>query len=107
VQADKYLNRGWRGVYNSKAGWTHAYDSLKAVYEDCKRLGVTFIVGKSGTALSILVADNGTAYGILAEDETRHVADKVILACGAWLDSIIDSRGQSLAKRWAFCATFK
>ena len=57
--------------------------------------------GPSGTAESILTS-KGQCIGILAEDGTKHQADKVILACGAWLDSIIDTYSQSLAKWWAF-----
>lgn len=57
-----------------------------------------FQSGLRGTAKSVLYAPNGKAEGVLAEDGTTHRAERVILACGAWLDSIVDTQGQSLAK---------
>lgn len=91
---------GWRGVFNPKAGWTHSHDALKAVYEDCLRLGVTFVFGAPGAAKSLIQTQSGMVSGIISEDGTHYYADKVILACGAWLDSIIDTKGQILAKCW-------
>lgn len=91
---------GWKGVYNEKAGWTHAYNSLKAVYEECERLGIRFVFGEAGTAISLVTDNRGGVLGVKTEDGSIHNAQKVILACGAWLDSIIDTKGQALAKRW-------
>lgn len=92
------MHRGWKGVYDPKAGWTHAFNSLQAVYKECVRLGVRFEFGPSGTAKSVLYGRGGKAIGILAEDGTEQKAERVVLACGAWMDSIIDTKGQSLAK---------
>ena len=96
------LPRGWKGIYDAKSGWTHAYNSLKALHKECVRLGVKFESGPRGTAKSVLYAPNGKAEGVLAEDGTTHRAERIVLACGAWLDSIIDTHGQSLAKWCAF-----
>ena len=69
------------------------------MYEDCKRLGVRFIFGnRGGAAKAVIMSDSGSAVGILSEDGTRHNAGTLILACGAWLDSIFDTEGQILAK---------
>lgn len=90
--------RGWRGVYDPKAGWTHAYNSLHAVYKDCVKLGVQFEFGSRGTAKAVLYGSDGKALGIQTEAGTEQRAERVVLACGAWMDSIIDTKGQSLAK---------
>lgn len=91
--------RGWKGVYNPKAGWTHAYNSLLALKNECARLGVHFIWGPSGTAKNVMTSSTGKAIGIMTENGTQHKADRIILACGAWMDSIVDMKGQCLAKR--------
>lgn len=88
-----------------QAGWTHSHDALKAVYEDCLRLGVTFVFGAPGAAKSLIQTQSGMVSGIISEDGTHYYADKVILACGAWLDSIIDTKGQILAK-W-YCTIYQ
>jgi sarcosine oxidase/L-pipecolate oxidase len=90
--------RGWKGVYDPQAGWTHAYKSLLALYNECVRLGVAFECGSSGTAKTVIYDPHKRAVGILAEDGTEHRADRVILACGGWMDSVIDTKGQCLAK---------
>lgn len=61
-------------------------------------MGVTFVTGPSGTAREVLYGPNGKAIGITAVDGTQHRAEKVVLACGAWMDSIIDTKAQCLAK---------
>jgi len=92
--------KGWRGVYNAKAGWTHALNAMKAVYADCLRLGIRFVTGPSGTMGNLIQGEDGEVLGVEAEDGTRHLADRVILACGGWMDSVIDTKGQCLAKAW-------
>lgn len=96
-------------MYNAKAGWTHAYNALDSVYKDCKQLGVNFRFGASGTVKAAVINEDGSARGVELEDGSVLAADRVILACGAWLDSIIDTHGQCLAK-WCVdaleCTTF-
>jgi glycine/D-amino acid oxidase-like deaminating enzyme len=73
---------------------------MKAVYADCLRLGIRFVTGPSGTMGNLIQGEDGEVLGVEAEDGTRHLADRVILACGGWMDSVIDTKGQCLAKAY-------
>lgn len=85
-------------MYDPKAGWTHAFNSLLAVYKECLRLGVKFEFGPCGTARSVLYGPGGKVVGVATEAGIDQKAERVVLACGAWMDSIVDTKGQSLAK---------
>ncbi|GJN94164.1 hypothetical protein Rhopal_007238-T1 [Rhodotorula paludigena] len=90
--------RGWRGVYNPKAGWTHARNSLQALTDECKRLGVKFVSGGAGAVKSFKLSADGKKTIVQTEDGTSYQPDHVVLAAGAWIDSILDMKGQLLAK---------
>lgn len=40
----------------------------------------------------------GSVVGVGAEDGTSHLASQTILAAGGWIDSLLDTKGQLLAK---------
>ncbi|GAA5937135.1 hypothetical protein JCM10213_007145 [Rhodosporidiobolus nylandii] len=90
--------KGWRGVYNPKGGWTHALDSLQALTDDCKKRGVKFVSGASGAVARFKPSADGKNTTVFAEDGTEYRPDRVVLAAGAWIDSLIDTKGQLLAK---------
>lgn len=92
------VRRGWKGVYIPTAGWTHAYNALQALTDDCHRLGVKFISGAAGTMKSVIYDDDGIVLGVKAVDGTVHLAEKTILAAGAWVGSVIDMKAQVIAK---------
>jgi glycine/D-amino acid oxidase-like deaminating enzyme len=65
---------------------------------------------------SLLLDEGGQAIGIIAEDGTRWIADRVVLCTGAWSDALVDMEGQLEAKCWTLahiqltpeeCAEFK
>lgn len=90
----------WRGFFHRRAGWAHAKDALKIMGDEAARLGVRFATGKSATMKSLLLDDKQQAIGIIAEDDTRWIADRVVLCTGAWSDSLLDTKGQLEAKCW-------
>jgi glycine/D-amino acid oxidase-like deaminating enzyme len=54
---------------------------------------------RSGTFKApILSADGKTCLGVLTEDGTRYMADRVVLATGAWSPSLVDLQGQCVSK---------
>ncbi|GAA6048760.1 hypothetical protein JCM3770_003947 [Rhodotorula araucariae] len=94
--------KGWRGVYNPKAGWTHARDSLQALTDDCKARGVKFISGGKGAVKTLTKSSDGKHTVVETEDGSVYNAEHVILAAGAWIDSLLDTKGQLLAKCWCY-----
>lgn len=46
----------------------------------------------------IFAADGKTCIGVLAADGTRHEADRVVLATGAWSPALIDLKDQCISK---------
>ncbi|GAA5897747.1 hypothetical protein JCM5296_000870 [Sporobolomyces johnsonii] len=93
---------GWRGVYNPKAGWTHARNALQALTSDCKARGVKFISGPDGTVKSLKPSHSGQTTIIEAESGELYEPSLIILAAGAWIDELIDTNGQLLAKCWCY-----
>lgn len=90
----------WRGFFHKRAGWAHAKDALKIMGDEAARLGVKFATGKSATMKSLLLDEHQQAVGIIAEDGTRWIADRIVLCTGAWSDSLLDTKGQLEAKCW-------
>lgn len=89
---------GWKGVFNPEGGWVHARNAMKAVGDECVKMGVTFVVG---TAIKLIYhANELKVIGVECADGTQWFADKIVLACGAWVDTLIDMQGQLVARTW-------
>jgi sarcosine oxidase/L-pipecolate oxidase len=89
---------GWKGVFNPEGGWVHARNAMKAVGDECVKMGVTFV---SGTAVKLIHhASEPKVIGVECANGTKWFADKIVLACGAWVDPLIDIQGQLVAKTW-------
>ena len=79
----------------------NAIKSLTALTNECHRLGVKFISGPAGTVLAPIFTD-GTKIKV-AGVQTQNgalLAETVVLACGAWLPTMLDTDGQVVAKAW-------
>ncbi|KAM0756555.1 putative fructosyl amino acid oxidase, partial [Meredithblackwellia eburnea MCA 4105] len=92
----------WRGVFNARAGWTHAAKSLLALTTECRKLGVKFIGGVAGTMERVYMGEGDAVSGVEMIDGSILKATTVILATGGWTDSILDTKGQLHAKGWCF-----
>ncbi|GAA5997594.1 NAD(P)/FAD-dependent oxidoreductase [Rhodotorula paludigena] len=68
---------GWRGVYNPKAGWTHARNSLQALTDECKRLGVKFVSGGAGAVKSFKLWCY--AHITLSDEEAKQYRDMPVI----------------------------
>ncbi len=79
----------------------NAIKSLTALTNECHRLGVKFISGPAGTVTAPLFTDSSKTKvaGVKTQDGTLF-AKTVILACGAWLPTMLDTEGQIVAKAW-------
>ena len=91
---------GWKGFFHKRAGWADADRALFAFGNEAVRLGVKFVFGPKGTMRSLLLDSSGQAVGVLAEDGTEWIADRIVLCTGAWTDSLIDTEGQLEARCW-------
>lgn len=89
---------GWKTVWNSSAGWANAGGALQRLAEAARQNGVRYITGDAGFVKQLLFDEHGRCVGAKAADGTAHFADLVILAAGANAASIMDLKGQLVAK---------
>ncbi|KDQ51628.1 hypothetical protein JAAARDRAFT_163427 [Jaapia argillacea MUCL 33604] len=95
---------GWSGIFNGNAGWVEAKRSMEVLVEECSRLGVRFISGPAGTMKSLLRGEHDNeVLGVVAQDGTEHLADLVILATGAWSESLLNFEGQLFSGAYNLC----
>lgn len=89
----------WQGYFNSLAGWTHATDSMHAVYAACCALGVKF---RLGDGVEKLAWDGDRCVGAYTTTGKLHAADTVVVALGASVARILpDLAPQITAKAFA------
>lgn len=66
---------------------------------ECRRLGVKYSTGTSGTFSSLLLSPDGRrCTGVKTADGTEWKADVVVMAAGAWSPVLIDLQGQCESK---------
>ncbi|KAJ3842960.1 FAD dependent oxidoreductase [Lentinula raphanica] len=95
--------RGWQGIFFERGGWLSAAKAIDSVGKELVRHGVRFSFGDSGTFQSLILSDDGkTCLGAVTKDGTRYLADRVILASGAWTPSLVDLEDQCCAKAWVY-----
>lgn len=92
------MDRWAKTVWNSSAGWANAGAALRRTADAAQEKGVRYVTGDAGFVKQLLFDDSRRAVGAEAADGTQHFADLVILAAGANAASIIDLRGQLVAK---------
>ncbi|KAI1379312.1 FAD dependent oxidoreductase [Hypoxylon crocopeplum] len=94
---------GWSGYFNKMAGYAHSADALKAVYEACVKLGVNFALGKDNGDVTRLLYTPGSSRKVCIGAQTRgnkiYRADKVILALGAGVSSLVPQIGSQVTGR--------
>lgn len=89
---------GWKTFWNSSAGWANAGKALQRMAEAAQENGVCYVTGDSGFVKQLLFDDNGRCIGAKAANGTSHFADLIILAAGANAATIMDMKGQLVAK---------
>lgn len=96
---------GWEGYINKHAGYARASKALTKVYNACKDLGVSFVLGEEGYAVELLVKEIGgkkQCIGIKSKSGTIHLADKTVLCLGAYIAKLLPAiAAQVTAKSWA------
>ncbi|VUC25014.1 unnamed protein product [Clonostachys rosea] len=94
---------GWTGYFNKLAGYGHSANALRAVYEDCVKLGVKFETGpQRGEVESLIYSSSrgGTScIGAKTKGGHIHLADTTILALGADVCNLVPRLGKQVAGR--------
>lgn len=91
-----------KAVFNPEGGWVFAREAMTRVGDAARALGVRFVSGPSGTASRLLYNDDGDGriVGVECVDGTVYRAGRLVLAAGAWSDTLVDMEGQLVAKCW-------
>lgn len=94
---------GWAGYFNGLAGYSHSANALKAVYDECVRLGVKFHLGMcKGKVESLLYNEVGgvlSCRGARTVDGRVHIADRTIVALGAEVSSVLPRLAKQVEAR--------
>lgn len=85
---------GFKAIYNSNAGWVEPVQTMELLHRECVKLGVVFVHGDAGTAVSMETDPSGEVIGVKTADETTWHADKIVLAVGAYSDTLLDFKSQ-------------
>ncbi|ORZ24687.1 FAD dependent oxidoreductase [Absidia repens] len=89
------VNNGFNiGYLNKAGGWCNSAEAVKHMYKKCVEQGVHFVAGgDQGTIASLYCPTSaGNVEGIVTGDGKVHVADKVVLALGAWTAGVVDMK---------------
>jgi sarcosine oxidase/L-pipecolate oxidase len=89
---------GWSTVWNPSAGWTNARGALTQLAQAAQENGVRYIDGAQGHVVQLLYSEKGRCTGVQAADGSAYFADTVILAAGAAAATLLDLKGQLVAK---------
>lgn len=91
---------GWQGWSKKNGcGWVQARKALEATVAEATRLGVTFIGGPRGQALTLIYED-GDVKGAVVFEGPAFRADRVILCAGANAPRIFDMQDQLRPTAW-------
>ena len=90
-------------MYSSDGGWLAAAKAINAIGGYLRERRVNFGFGAAGRFKRPILADDGvTCIGVETEDGTRYLADKVVLAAGAWSPVLVDLEDQCCSKAWVY-----
>ncbi|OJD40379.1 fructosyl amino acid oxidase [Diplodia corticola] len=94
---------GWNAcVWNPAAGWADSGKALGRMAEAAAGMGVRFVQGGAGRMVALVVEEGEggrrVVRGVVAEDGSTHLAERVVLAAGAWSGVLVDLEGQLTAK---------
>lgn len=89
---------GWSTVWNSSAGWANARGALTQLAQAAQANGARYVDGAQGHVVKLLYDESGRCIGAKTAIGDAHFADTIILAAGAAAASLLDMRGQLVAK---------
>ncbi|CDH50116.1 sarcosine oxidase [Lichtheimia corymbifera JMRC:FSU:9682] len=75
---------------NTRGGWCNSSEAIKHVYQKCLDLGVQLVLGpEEGSLDKLEMTTDNKVVGIRTKNGQVHLADKVVLATGAWTSSLL------------------
>lgn len=89
---------GWKSFHSNAAGWVDAREALTRMARVAAESGVTYVSGDAGHVQQLLFDEDAVCIGARSADGTAHFADVVVLAAGAATASLLDMKGQLVAK---------
>lgn len=90
---------GWNiNVWNPTAGWVDSSEAIRRMSVAAQAKGATYISGEDGDFKNAVFDSNGVCTGVTTRSGRVYLADRVILATGAWTPSLIDLSSQLAAK---------
>ena len=92
---------GWGGYSNSHGGYVRAGRVMARLHIACKEMGVKFLLGAAGQAVTLL-RDGRKCIGVRTHSGETHRASRTILCLGAHAASLLPSIApQITAKAWS------
>lgn len=89
---------GWKSFWNHAAGWADARNALTRMAHAAQQNGVAYISGDAGRVVQLLFDEKAACIGAKGVSGASYFADIVILAAGAAAASLLDMKGQLVAK---------
>jgi len=86
-----FLNEQLYGLHVSGSARLNGAEMRDALLAAAKKCGATFISGSAS-----IFSKNDSITGVIDENDTVYEADKIILACGAWLPEILEPIGYNV-----------
>ncbi|KAF2717806.1 FAD dependent oxidoreductase [Polychaeton citri CBS 116435] len=86
---------GLTGYHNRQGGWAHSSDAIQTLASRCDKHGVSFVTGSRGTVTSLKTHGNRVR-GVNVKSGPPILADRVILASGAWTSRLVDLELQAI-----------
>lgn len=88
----------WKTYWNKSGGWANADVAVSRMAEEAQKAGVRYVWGSAGYGKKLLFDEHGACIGVGCADGSAHFADLVVLAAGAAAPSLLDFKGQLVAK---------
>src|SRR5699024_718656 len=86
-----FLDEQLYGLHVSGSARLNGAEMRDALLAAAKKCGATFISGSAS-----IFSKNDSITGVIDENDTVYEADKIILACGAWLPEILEPIGYNV-----------
>ncbi|ORX62543.1 FAD dependent oxidoreductase [Hesseltinella vesiculosa] len=89
------VDRGYDiGYLNKEGGWCNSREAVVHMYNKCISQGVRFVTGSGQGEFGSLFCPESSRIvrGIVTKDGQVHLADRVLLATGAWSAGVVDMK---------------
>lgn len=89
---------GWQSYWSSGGAWVNAREGIMRMAWKAINSGVKYISGDAGYVKQLLFNADSTCIGVRCANGSTYYGNKVIVAAGAAAGSLLDLKGQIVAK---------